>query len=53
LRLAAALRERRLFVPGIRPPSVPVGEALLRISLSYAHTPAMIDQLVGALGELV
>ncbi len=53
MQLAAALREWRLFVPGIRPPSVPVGEALLRISLSYAHTPAMIDQLVGALGELV
>jgi 8-amino-7-oxononanoate synthase len=46
---AAELRTRGLFVPGIRPPSVPEGEALLRISLSYRHTPAMLDQLVAAL----
>ena len=47
--LAAGLRERGLFVPGIRPPSVPEGQSLLRISLSYGHTPAMIEQLVMAL----
>jgi 8-amino-7-oxononanoate synthase len=52
MRLAAALRERGLFVPGIRPPSVPEGQSLLRISLSYGHTPAMIDQLVGILRDL-
>ncbi len=52
MRLAAALRERGLFVPGIRPPSVPEGQSLLRISLSYGHTTAMIDQLVATLAEL-
>jgi 7-keto-8-aminopelargonate synthetase-like enzyme len=52
MRMAAALRERGLFVPGIRPPSVPEGQSLLRISLSYGHTAAMIGQLVAALAEL-
>lgn len=51
LALAEALRERGLFVPAIRPPSVPRGRSLLRISLSYAHTDAMLEQLVTALGE--
>ncbi len=52
---AAALAQRLfaagLFVPAIRPPSVPSGRSLLRISLSYAHTPEMIDRLVQALEE--
>jgi 8-amino-7-oxononanoate synthase len=52
MRLAAALRERGLFVPAIRPPTVPDGETCLRISLTYGHAPEMIDQLAGALGEL-
>jgi 8-amino-7-oxononanoate synthase len=49
MQLAAGLRERGLFVPGIRPPSVPEGQSLLRISLGYGHTPEMIEQLVMAL----
>ncbi len=52
MRLASQLRDRGLLVPGIRPPSVPAGEALLRISLSSAHTPEMIDELVAALATL-
>jgi 8-amino-7-oxononanoate synthase len=52
MQFAAALRERGLFVPGIRPPSVPEGQSLLRISLSYGHTPEMIEQLVAVLSEL-
>ena len=40
------------FVPGIRPPSVPEGEALLRLSLSYAHTGQQIDSLVETMGQL-
>ncbi|MFI4874278.1 MAG: 8-amino-7-oxononanoate synthase [Blastopirellula sp. JB062] len=46
------LRERGLFVPGIRPPSVPSGESLLRISLSYSHSEEHLAQLVNALAEL-
>ena len=49
---AAALRERGMFVPGIRPPTVPEGESLLRISLSYRHTPEMLDRLMAALVEI-
>jgi len=52
VRLAAALRRRGLFVPAIRPPTVPEGEACLRISLTYGHSEAMVEQLVDALGDL-
>jgi 8-amino-7-oxononanoate synthase len=43
------LRERGLLVPGIRPPTVPVGESLLRVSLTYRHTDEMIDRLLESL----
>ena len=52
MRLMDALLDRGLFVPGIRPPSVPEGESLLRISLSYAHTPEMRQRLLGAAASL-
>ncbi len=52
MRMASALREAGFFVPGIRPPSVPEGESLLRVSLCYHHTPEMIDELVTALSAL-
>src|SRR5262245_15313187 len=34
---ATELRRRGFFVPAIRPPSVPDGQSLLRISLTYLH----------------
>ena len=52
MEIAVRLRERGLFVPGIRPPSVPEGESLLRISLSYGHTPEMIEVLTTEMAEL-
>jgi 8-amino-7-oxononanoate synthase len=52
MRLAVSLREAGFFVPGIRPPSVPEGESLLRLSLCYHHTPEMIDDLTKALAQL-
>ena len=51
MRLSDQLRERGLLVPGIRPPSVPAGQSLLRVSLSYGHQPEMIERLLAALAE--
>jgi len=48
--LARQLREAGLFVPAIRPPSVPSGESLLRISIATSHAPSMIERLQTALG---
>jgi 8-amino-7-oxononanoate synthase len=50
--MAARLREQGIFVPAIRPPTVPDGEACLRISLTYAHSEEMIKRLLAALGNL-
>jgi 8-amino-7-oxononanoate synthase len=50
--LAARLRECGFYVPGIRPPTVPHGESLLRISLCWHHTEEMIDGLVDALARM-
>ena len=52
MQISQSLRERGLFVPGIRPPSVPTGESLLRVSLSSAHTPEMLEKLLAALDAL-
>lgn len=51
LAVMAALRERGLWVPAIRPPTVPAGTARLRIALSAAHTRADVDDLLAALRE--
>ena len=50
--LSKALWERGLWVPAIRPPTVPKGTARLRISLSAAHTAEDIETLSTALKEL-
>lgn len=49
---AAAMRRRGIFVPAIRPPSVPAGQSLLRISLTYLHSEEQIAGLVAALDEV-
>ena len=48
----AALEALGLWVPAIRPPTVPAGTARLRISLSAAHTEADVDRLVAALAGM-
>jgi 8-amino-7-oxononanoate synthase len=49
---AAALFERGLLVPAIRPPTVAPGTSRLRVAMSAAHSEAMIDRLLAALVEL-
>lgn len=51
VRLAGRLLERGLWVPAIRPPTVPAGTARLRISLSAAHRESQIDDLIAALHD--
>jgi len=47
-----ALRALGLWVPAIRPPTVPSGTARLRITLSAAHEPADVDRLLESLAGL-
>ena len=50
LQLAERLRERGVWVSAIRPPTVPVGTARLRITLCAAHGEDDVDRLLEALG---
>jgi len=52
LAASAALLGRGLWVPAIRPPTVPEGTSRLRVTLSAAHTSDQVETLVRALGEL-
>jgi 8-amino-7-oxononanoate synthase len=49
VRLSQALLQRGLLVPAIRTPTVPANTARLRITLSAAHSPDDVAQLVEAL----
>jgi 8-amino-7-oxononanoate synthase len=52
LAVSEALWDRGIWVPAIRPPTVPSGSARLRITLSAAHSDNDVDRLVGALVEI-
>lgn len=49
MQLSRELAEQGLFAPGIRPPTVPEGESMVRLCLSYAHSRDDIDRLLQAL----
>jgi len=53
LAASAALLERGLLVPAIRPPTVAPGTSRLRIALSAAHTDDQVALLADALRETV
>jgi 8-amino-7-oxononanoate synthase len=53
MQVGAALRERGILVGAVRPPTVPLGTARLRITLSAAHTDDDIERLLGALAEVL
>ena len=52
MQVAENLYERGIWVPAIRPPTVPVGTARLRVTLSAAHTTDDVAQLVDVLHQL-
>jgi len=52
LALAAALLERGIFCPAIRPPTVPPGTSRLRVSLTAEHTEEDVERLVAALTKI-
>lgn len=52
LHLSAQLEHAGLWVPAIRPPTVPKGQARLRIALSAAHSTTDIQQLVSTLADI-
>lgn len=52
LDIAATLDRAGLWVPAIRPPTVPTGTSRLRISLSAAHSHADLDRLEAGLQQI-
>ena len=52
MQVSEKLAESGLLVPAIRPPTVPVGTARLRISLSASHELRDVQALVDALSRL-
>jgi 8-amino-7-oxononanoate synthase len=49
---SAALRELGIWVPAIRPPTVPAGSSRLRCTFSATHTAQHVQQLLDALRTL-
>jgi 8-amino-7-oxononanoate synthase len=49
--MSATLHDRGFFVPAIRPPTVPEGEACLRVSLTAGHTEEMLQSLLTTLAS--
>ena len=50
--VSGRLKEKGIWVPAIRPPTVPINSARLRITLNADHTPEMVYQLLHTLKEI-
>lgn len=53
VRISEALLQQGLLVTAIRPPTVPVNTARLRVTLSASHTEAQVDRLIEILSRLL
>jgi 8-amino-7-oxononanoate synthase len=51
--VATQLAEAGFFVPAIRPPSVPAGKSLVRVSLSWHHTADDLDRLACTIASIL
>ena len=51
LAVGASLRSARVWAPAIRPPSVPVGTARMRLTVMATHEDRHIDWALGALAD--
>jgi len=51
--VSARLAEAGFFVPAIRPPSVPTGKSLVRVSLSWHHTTDDLDRLASTITSML
>jgi 8-amino-7-oxononanoate synthase len=51
--VSTRLAEAGLFVPAIRPPSVPEGRSLVRVSLSWHHTADDLARLAGTIASVL
>ena len=47
--LGARLREKGVYAPGIRWPTVPEGQERIRLTVSAAHTREQLDRIADAL----
>ena len=52
LKFSRLLLKNRIFVPAVRPPSVPKGESRIRITLMATHKKEHIDKLINVMKEL-
>lgn len=50
---SAALLDGGLWVPAIRPPTVPIGTSRLRVTLSAVHKDSDVDRLLDALARIL
>lgn len=51
LELSQFLRQKGIWVPAIRPPTVPAGQAMLRISITSLHSTEDYERLLDALAQ--